>query len=311
MNPPLLHWIPYKLVKQNQEYFFEWIYLGEKRFNEPFFEETILKCRALVENSKGLKVLSHAQAILEWSQPINAVKPIAFIFHVSRCGSTMLSQAITLSERNIVIPEVPILDDILREPDMSEDFRIQLFMAVLKFLGQIRFPKQQNLILKMDSWHLMYLEQLRSYFPKLPFVILTRQPEEILKSHKRNRGMHMVPSLLPASMFGTTDAIPSAEKLDDYAAWVLQKYYLAIERFRHTDQNLVVCDYSQGFKQIINCYLEITGEQFSTEESDLVDARLKKHSKKPDVTFEGDADLPIEIEDLERLKQAYSMIFKS
>ncbi len=307
MVAALMNWMPYKLIKRNQEYFFEWIFLGENRFKEPFFEETISKCRSLRENSKGLKVISHAQAVLEWSQQLNSVKPLAFIFHVSRCGSTMLSQALTESERNIVVPEIPVLDEILRDPDMPEDLRMQLFMTVLKFLGQIRFPNQQHLILKMDSWHLMYLEQLRSYFPKLPFVILTREPEAVLKSHKRNRGMHMVPNLLPANMFGTTQDLPAPEKLDDYAAWVLKKYYLAIDQFRQTDKNMVVCDYKQGFEQIIKQYLEITNEHFNAEESKKINARLKKHSKNPEKTFSGDTDLPIVVEDMESLKAAYDL----
>jgi hypothetical protein len=311
MNPPLMHWIPYKLVKKNQEYKFEWIYLGENRFKEPFFEQTISKCRSLHENSQGLKVISHSQAVLEWSQQIKSVKPLAFIFHISRCGSTMLSQAITTTERNIVIPEIPVLDEILRDPDMPEHLKNQLFMAVLKFLGQIRFPNQQNLILKMDSWHLMYLEQLRTYFPALPFLILTREPEAVLKSHKRNRGMQMVPGLLPLSMFGITKDLPTPEKLDDYAAWVLKKYYLAIEQFRQTDKSMVLCDYSQGFEQIIKQFLEITLDHFSAEETRQIDARLKKHSKNPESTFSGDADLTIEIEQIESLQATYALICSS
>ncbi len=304
----LKHWVPYKLIKQNQEYFFEWLYLGKNHFKEPFCDQTILKCKSLAQNSSYLKVISHAQAVLEWAEQLDSVKPLAMIFHVSRCGSTMLSQALTTVERNIVVSEAPILDDILRDSDMPEHLRIQLFMAVLKFLGQIRFENQQHLILKMDSWHLMYLEQLRSYFPSLLFIVLTREPEAVLKSHKRNRGMHMVPNLLPASMFGSTDDLPAPEKFDDYAAWVLKKYYSAIHHFCQTDNNTLLCDYNLGFQNIIKQYLEITNQEFSLEESNQVASRLQKHSKNPDQTFSGDTDMPINVEDLEGVKQAYILM---
>jgi hypothetical protein len=308
MNTPLMHWLPYKLIKRQQEYFFEWLYLGEHRFKEPFFDETILKCKSSHQNSSSFKVISHAQSVIEWSDQIEAVKPLIFIFHVSRCGSTMLSQALTVSEHNIVVPEIPILDDILRNSDMPEALRIQLFTAVLKFLGQIRFPNQQHLILKMDSWHLMYLEQLRTYFPALPFIILTREPEAVLKSHKRNRGMHMVPNLLPASMFGSTHDLPAPEKLDDYAAWVLKKYYLAIHDFCQNDNNTLLCDYKLGFQSIIKQYLEFTNQEFNVEESNQIDARLQKHSKNPEQTFAGDADVPIQLEHLKSLQETYAML---
>jgi hypothetical protein len=310
MNTPLMHWLPYKLVKQQQEYFFEWLYLGEHRFKEPFFDETILKCKSLNQNSSSFKVISHAETLIQWSDQIESVKPSVFIFHVSRCGSTMLSQILSLCERNIVVPENPILDDILRDSDMPEAFRMQLFMAVLKFLGQIRFEDQQYFILKMDSWHLMYLEQLRTYFPALPFIILTREPEAVLKSHKRNRGMHMVPNLLPATIFGATHDLPAPEKFDDYAAWVLKKYFMAIHDFCQTDNNTLLCDYKQGFQNIIKQYLEIVNQKFNLEESNQIDARLQKHSKNPELTFAGDANAPIQLEHLESLQETYAMLSK-
>jgi hypothetical protein len=107
MNQTLLHWLPYRLIEKNQEYFFEWLYLGENRFQEAFFEETILKSKSLPENSKRFKVISQAEVVLEWSRQINCIQPTAFIFHVSRCGSTMLSQVLTESKTNIVVPEPP------------------------------------------------------------------------------------------------------------------------------------------------------------------------------------------------------------
>ena len=118
----------------------------------------------------------------------------------------------------------------------------------------------------------------------------------------------MVPNLLPATLFGTTHDLPAPEKLDDYAAWVLKKYYLAIHHFRQIDKNMVLCDYGQGFEQIIEQYLEISLDQFSVEESNQIEMRLRRHSKNPEQIFFGDADLPIQVEQLESLKEAYALI---
>ena len=38
INHPLLHWIPYKLVEKDKNIYFEWVYLGDKKYVDPFFD---------------------------------------------------------------------------------------------------------------------------------------------------------------------------------------------------------------------------------------------------------------------------------
>ena len=117
----------------------------------------------------------------------------------------------------------------------------------------------------------------------------------------------MVPNLLPATMYGTIQDLPAPGKLDDYAAWVLKQYYLAIHHFCQTDQNTVLCDYNQGMPRIIKQFLEMSLQTFTAQESNQIDARLQKHSKNPDTIFSGDKDLEIDVEHLDSLREAYAL----
>ena len=108
----LKNWVPWKLSNT----LCEWLYTGNKKFTEPFFDDTISVCRNLDENRKPYKVVSDLQIMAEWAGDINALVPSAIIFHVSRCGSTLLSQLLGLDETHIVLSEVPFFDELLRLP---------------------------------------------------------------------------------------------------------------------------------------------------------------------------------------------------
>lgn len=142
INHPLSNWIPYKLIEKDNNIYFEWIYLGDIKYLDPFFDETISKCRKLDYNSKRFRVISTVENLIEWSDELVSVDLKSLVFHVSRCGSTMLSQSLATSSENIMVSEAPIFDEILRSNLFGLDTKTTLLKAVLKFLGQKDFPNK-------------------------------------------------------------------------------------------------------------------------------------------------------------------------
>ena len=108
----MANWVPWKLSGT----LCEWIYTAGKKFTEPFFSDTISVCKNFSENRSSYKVATDLEIMSEWSSPINSIYPSAIIFHVSRCGSTLLSQLLALDEKHIVLSEVPFFDELLRLP---------------------------------------------------------------------------------------------------------------------------------------------------------------------------------------------------
>lgn len=289
INHPLSNWIPYKLIEKDNAIYFEWIYLGDLKYLDPFFDETISKCLKHAYNSKPFKVISTPENLIEWADELISVDLKSLVFHVSRCGSTMLSQSLATSSENIMVSEAPIFDEILRSSFFGLDTKTTLIKAVLKFLGQKRFPEQKNLILKLDAWHIFEAAYLRSLFPETPFALLYRNPTEVLKSHQKLMGMHMVPNLLPPSVFGITPQEINEISFQQYGALVLEKYFQGFLSFYESDQNVTFLNYNDGMKPVIEKFISFIDARYADEEIDKMFERLNKHSKNENADFKGDS----------------------
>lgn len=312
-NHPLLNWIPYKLIEKDDEVYFEWIYLGDLKYADPFFEETISKCWKHLYNSKPFKVVTTAGNLMDWSEELISVKLKSLVFHVSRCGSTMLSQCLAASSESVMISEAPIIDEILRCNHFDLDKKAILLKAVLAVLGQKRFPEQKNLIIKLDAWHIFHANYLRSIFPELPFGLLYRNPDEVLKSHQKRTGMHMIPNLLPPDIFGIT-----AKEIDEisflqYGALVLEKYFQGFSDFYQKDQNVIKLNYNEGMRSVIENFLSFMATDYPVLELDKMYSRLIRHSKDESVIFKGDIykeeELQIDFTNVNRLHEKLNNTF--
>jgi hypothetical protein len=289
INHPLFNWIPVNLIEKDNKLYFEWIYLGDIKYAEPFFDETIAKCKSHDYNSKQFKVISTVDNLIDWSKDLISVELKALVFHVSRCGSTMLSQSLATSSENIMISEAPIIDQILRSDLFAVDKKSILIKSVIKLLGQKRFSEQKNLIIKLDAWHIFKADYLRSLFPEIPFALLYRNPEEVLKSHQKLMGMHMVPNLLPSDIFGISNKEINERSYQQYGALVLEKYFEGFLDFYEKDQNVIILNYNNGMKAVVEKFTSLIYVDYSSDELEKMYDRLKKHSKNETTAFFGDS----------------------
>jgi len=288
LNHPLFNWIPYKLIEKDNEIYFEWIYLADIKYADPFFDESIAKCKSHAYNSKQFKVVSTVENLIEWSNELISVELKSLVFHVSRCGSTMLSQSLATSSENIMISEAPIIDQILRSDLFSLEKKSLLIKSVMQLLGQKRFPQQQHLIVKLDAWHIFKASYLRSIFPDIPFALLYRNPTEVLKSHQKMMGMHMVPNVLPSEIFGISVKEVHDLSFQQYGGLVLEKYFQGFLDFYKTDQNVVMLNYNDGMKAVIEKFIGFIKMDYSNDELEKIYDRLKRHSKNENAVFAGD-----------------------
>lgn len=289
ISSALKNWLPYKLISEKDQLLCKWFYAGEKKFSEPFFDETILKCLSYPFNSKAFKCVSNVEVLPEWSLAIEHVKPSVIIFHISRCGSTLLSQLLSLSGRNIVLSEVPFLDEILRLPykhkKISEDASNRLFKATLAFYGRKRETWEEHLFIKADSWHILFYKRLRRMFPDVLFVLLYRNPGEVIRSHQKKRGIQAVPGLLEPELFGFNQNVKQGWDLDCYLSNVLEKYFTAYRDVVLNDNQVILANYSNGMPDVINKIVDKTGICFSEKERETMKERIIFNAKYPDKKF--------------------------
>jgi len=289
MNKMPNRWIPYKLIPEHDTIFTQWIYAGTKAYTEPFFSDTVTQLLQLKENSEQ-KIRTPLHELPDWAQQVTTVPTAAFIFHVSRCGSTLLTQLLGIDPENIVLSEVPFLDDILRLPvnkrfhgwNESTD---SYFDAAIRLYSQQRTGNEKRVFVKTDSWHLLFYQQLRMLYPGIPFIIIYRSPREVMHSQQRQRGMHSVPGTIEPELFGFHEHDITFD-LDLYMGRVLEKYQDAILKASEKDPLCYLFNYNQGMLFILKSVMELCRITPSNEMMEKAEQRSLFHSKAPGIPFE-------------------------
>jgi hypothetical protein len=189
-------WLPVRIYENGGGLFADWIFLGRKRFTEPFHDSTLE-----IRMREPFNLLFQRQMPLEFldelSEKSPGIAPDGFIFHISRCGSTLVSQMFAALEKNIVISEASVVDRIIRA-GVSEELKIIRLRGLFNALAQKRFPAEENFFVKFDSWSIFDLPLIEKAFPGVPWIFMYRNPVEVIVSQMRQSGMQMVPGEIGA-----------------------------------------------------------------------------------------------------------------
>ncbi|WP_183574597.1 hypothetical protein HDF18_01470 [Mucilaginibacter sp. X5P1] len=284
-----LNWVPYKLLAIDGRIKCCWLNTYGESFTEPFFDETILKCKGLDGSHAAISSVSDLMMIGEWASGGSAIEPTAFIFHVSRCGSTLISQLLATLDENIVLAEVPCFDDILRLPYKYPEFDraaiAKLFTDTLSYYGQKRTNKEKNLFIKTDSWHLFFYEQLRQLYPAVPFIILYRSPGEVFNSHRKQPGMQAVNGLIEPQLFGFDANKVANMSPDAYLAAVIESYFKKCLEIAAVDDQFLLLNYNEGAMQMIEKIAAFTKATLTPQDVLNMTERSRYHSKKQGEIF--------------------------
>jgi hypothetical protein len=256
-----------------------WRYLGEKRFSEPFFCDTLA----------GQPRLSCRTSYAALAQFDDVLTPSAFIFHVSRCGSTLLTQALAALAHCVVMSEPPVLDAFLREhgPGPLDDDAVPVLRQLVGALGQRRAACESAFVIKLDSWHIHSLASIRRAFPDTPCIFLYREPTAVLASHRRRRGPQMVPGMIAPARLGIDAASLAPADLDGYCIKVLESLY-GSALAQAGGHGLILLNYHQLPGVIVPGLLARLSIRCSAQDADAIRLRATFHSKDGGAAFGGD-----------------------
>ncbi|MCX6874442.1 MAG: sulfotransferase family protein [Verrucomicrobia bacterium] len=220
-TPDLQGWLPVSISKHTAEPVVEWCRFGTRRFTEAFFDHTVQN--ALREPFNLLfRHQTPLDALIDWQTQSPGLQPSGLIFHMSRCGSTLVAQMLAALPGHLVLSEPPPLDAILRSDrrGASDEQRIAWLQAWLSAIGQPR-NGEQRLLVKLDAWHTFDLPLLRRAFPDTPWIFLYRNPIEVMVSAMKAPGMHLVPNLIDMNISGLEPAAAQRMSQAEYIARVL------------------------------------------------------------------------------------------
>ncbi|WP_316819797.1 hypothetical protein [Pedobacter gandavensis] len=288
---PLTNWFPYQLARsENEEWTVRWMDMEDLPSVDPFFDETISKCRIRRIEKRRLSSVSSPEFLSEVASHIPHLPPTAFVFHVSRCGSTLLSQAFAEDAGNITIAEAPVLDEILRASEKQEITDLEKrnwFMSAVQMMGQHRNGQESAYIIKLDSWHLHFYDTLRSWYPDTPFFFLLRRPDEVIASHEKRAGIHTVPGMLSKELLKIDPEMDYGGNFSRFTADVLKGFYQQIDAIQQLQHHKnAFADYEEGVTTIIARFS--TFSEIPVRDLERIQHRLNYHSKSILLPFQKD-----------------------
>lgn len=110
--------------------------------------------------------------------------PRKFVFHMSRCGSTLVTQMLATSDRFHVLVEPAIInklmDPAVKLPDGLD--RMEIFKAVIKALEKTAPEQAKEMVFKFRSWNSLYLPEMTAALPDTKWLFTHRNGLEVLAS---------------------------------------------------------------------------------------------------------------------------------
>jgi hypothetical protein len=279
-EPPSHHWLPAGLVRDGEEVLVEWAHFGTLPLSDPFFEDPLRR-------AQGHPV----SRLLRWRTPLlrlAAADPCldGMVFHMSRCGSTLVAQALAAMPRHLVLSEPAPFDDLLQFCTVRENIafatRVALLRGMARALAQARAGPVRRRFLKTDCWHAGALPLLRAAFPDCPWVFLYRDGRDVLTSHARIPGRQALPGT-HAALVGVDD--PAARPGLDFAARVIAATCHRAADHAATGGGIFV-DYAELPRAFSNRILPHFGIAPDASETETIMAALVRDAKEPRRAFD-------------------------
>ncbi len=281
-------WIPVRCFWRENKAFVDWCFLGKERLTEPFFDDSIVK-RFRQPFNLLLRHQTPIDFLGEFFEVSESLKPTGFIFHLSRCGSTLVSQMLAALPQNIVISEASPVDFAVRAKNVTEEQKIEWLRWMINALGQKR-NSEVNFYIKFDSWNTLELNLIKRAFPDVPWVFLYRNPVEIIVSHIRQRGAQTIPGMiseiLPDLSFEESVQMPPEE----YCARVLGKICQSALESLKNGRGLAV-NYTELPDAVTLKIPEHFKVKLNENEFEKMLAATKYNAKNPHLNFSADSEM--------------------
>lgn len=143
-------------------------------------------------------------------------------------------------------------------------------------------------MLKLDAWSACSLGIVRRAFPDVPWVFVFREPVEVLASHFRHRGAHMVPGAIDPGLFGLDWGSISRMPPEEYCARVLAA--ICRSALEHRDEQALFVDYRQLPGALHDRILGALGLECDGPSRERMDEVARFDAKNPQLLFSGDGE---------------------
>lgn len=186
---PLVGWLPIAIDLRVYAEHVTWLFFGREPLAEPMFADSVSRLKRRV-NGVPIKITG-LPSLATFNSPL---LPTGFVFHVSKCGSTLLANALKAFRGTVVVSEAPAFAPLLAPSEASRNSscthwgctREDLLSGALAAFRQPRIGDETGCVLKFSSWQILSLSLLRRLWPNVPCLVVVRDPVEVMVSCLRN-----------------------------------------------------------------------------------------------------------------------------
>jgi hypothetical protein len=260
-------------------------------FDDPFFDETVMRCLKRPFN-RAFRPRTPVTALMEFASTHNGRPPDAFIFHMSRCGSTLLSQMLTALPATRVISEATTIDRVLYAdralPGLPAATQLEWLRALVLAYGASARAPFARYVIKLDAWHVDRLALIEQAFPEVPWVFLFRHPLEVLVSNLALRAASTLPGI-------STHGVPGVDLYaavnlapEEYVGMILDHHMRGALAHRSSPRGLFV-DYADLPERALPAILAHWRMHLGESEIAMMLSKAGRDAKQPQAVFVPDA----------------------
>jgi hypothetical protein len=258
--------------------------------NEPFFATSVQKLRADMPPAPERE--SEIATIEEVARHLPPAVPVGIVFHMSRCGSTLLTNGLRTAECVVALSESQPIDRVLQMVSCDSDHWATIGRSVLPALitlfANYQGSPSRKVVIKTGVTGIISLPAIRALWPDVPCVIVIRNPIEVLVSNLQTRPRWLVESYLdPAlSWFGAPPPPVASSGIGTFCAWMIGRF--CEESLNRLDDRCAILDYEDITPNAVRRIGEQFGLSFAPSNADALIDVFRRNAKHLGQQFEQD-----------------------
>lgn len=180
-------WLPYLVERRGDHDVVRLIDVNRLDLSHAFLHHALEEATTQ-HLAQAIRLTTLPKWLNEQPEPDHNYSDFAAIFHVSRCGSTLLSHNISVTPNVITLREPPFFRTLRHRLDgtCSLDEALAICLKVLACWRRWAASQGKRLVIKFNSQMHTYAHQLFSEMAGARFVFLHRDPVAVLESLDRN-----------------------------------------------------------------------------------------------------------------------------
>jgi len=289
-------WLPVDAIIKDGRPGISWMDMSDVSLAEPFFQQTVDRVRT--ERPERAERFTEFHDLVQLEKTFDSVAPTGFIFHSSRCGSTLLANACRTISGAIVLSEPPAVDKLVARlitdtfaAGGAEKLYLIFLRIIVKALAQRRTGQERYVFVKFASCSASKIYSIRRMWPNVPWVFLYRDPVETIVSNMQNCPAWLMDPdhRVLASMIGSSTGGVAEMSPEELCARSIASFYSTAHVVAN-DQSLLL-NYNQLSLAEISNALQFFGVRPTAAEMEIIARQSQTYSKSTEArAFAGDSD---------------------